>query len=592
MALQGEFYGSTNNGFIKPKIQWQAEQFPEENYSLVTATLSYSRTNTGYVTSGTWAGALSIGENTKWESRYLSIGYDSNTFAITHSVRVDHDAYGNAKVQIKATGSIPETTLASTAIGETVELDGIPLASTVAATDAFVESVCMVAVSRKNADYTHSIALFCNGYEAYLTGDGKLADTEQKLAETTIGFSVPALFYALMPDSPTATVSLTCRTYKGDMQIGAPQGTEFILTARQSLCAPEAALTVEDVAEQTLALTGNSGVLVRYASSARCTLAARGVNSARILSKQIGGAEGDMRIYEQVETDTFTALVTDSRGYSTQVQKQLPMVPYIQLTVNATAKRVDPTSGKAELTVWGNYFDGSFGARENQLSLICQVGNRQITLAPTVGEDSYRAQILIEDLDYTATHFLTVTGEDGIMQKETVVMVKPGIPVFDWGEKDFAFHVPVYANGGICMGGKPLWEHIYPVGSIYMSVLEADPAALFGGTWERLKDRFLLSAGDRYLAGEQGGAAEHSLTVAQMPSHGHNLIRPQWFIADGDGEKSTIYNDNWGAIYGTTASATKAYLDIGEASMEPAGAGQAHNNMPPYLAVYMWKRVA
>ena len=40
MALQGEFYGSTNNGFIKPKIQWQVEQFPEENYSLVTATLS------------------------------------------------------------------------------------------------------------------------------------------------------------------------------------------------------------------------------------------------------------------------------------------------------------------------------------------------------------------------------------------------------------------------------------------------------------------------------------------------------------------------------------------------------------------------
>ncbi len=586
MALKGEFYGSTSNGFIKPKISWRAQQFPEENYSLVTATLTYSRTNTGFVTSGTWTGSLTIGEDTKWESRYLSISYDSNTVAISHTARIDHDAYGSAKVQIRANGSIPETTLENTSVFQTVELDVIALASTVAATDAFVEAVCMVAVSRKNASFTHSIALSCNGYERYLTADGKLADTEQKLEETAIAFPVPALFYDLMPQSPTVKVRLTCRTYDGQTQVGLAQETEFTLTARQSLCAPEAELTVEDIDPKTLALTGNSGCLVRYASTARCTLAARPRNGAQIVSRRIGGVETeeDAREFPQVETDTFAAQATDTRGYTTQVQLKLPMVPYIQLTVNATAKRTDPTSGRAILTVWGNYFDGSFGAQENTLTLTCQAGNRQLSLTPVISEGSYRAELLVEELDYTGTHILTVTGRDAVMQTDAAIIVKPGIPVFDWGQKDFAFHVPVYAEGGLQIEGKQLWEHIYPVGSIYMSVLETEPAALFGGRWERLKDRFLLSAGDEYAPGATGGEAEHTLTNGELPANMGKFSAMRWpenleegIVTAQQRATNTLYSQ--GTNYGT-----------GEYTL--SGGGEAHNNMPPYLAVFMWKRVA
>ena len=54
------------------------------------------------------------------------------------------------------------------------------------------------------------------------------------------------------------------------------------------------------------------------------------------------------------------------------------------------------------------------------------------------------------------------------------------------------------------------WDKIYPVGSIYISAASTSPATLFGGTWEQIKDTFLLAAGDTYTAGETVGEAEHT----------------------------------------------------------------------------------
>ncbi|WP_294759302.1 hypothetical protein [uncultured Gemmiger sp.] len=64
-------------------------------------------------------------------------------------------------------------------------------------------------------------------------------------------------------------------------------------------------------------------------------------------------------------------------------------------------------------------------------------------------------------------------------------------------------------------------DDIYPVGSIYMSVNATDPARLFGGTWERIKEKFLLGAGDTHTAGSTGGEFEHKLAVDELPSHAH-----------------------------------------------------------------------
>lgn len=125
------------------------------------------------------------------------------------------------------------------------------------------------------------------------------------------------------------------------------------------------------------------------------------------------------------------------------------------------------------------------------------------------------------------------------------------------------------------------WETIYPIGSIYISESEANPGELFGGTWERIKDRFLLSAGDTYKAGSIGGEEEHILTVDEMPTHNHELVRPAW------------YSYEWqtgGQIYMEQSTTSLTVLD--DTHIQFAGGSQPHNNMPPYTTVYVWKRIS
>lgn len=121
---------------------------------------------------------------------------------------------------------------------------------------------------------------------------------------------------------------------------------------------------------------------------------------------------------------------------------------------------------------------------------------------------------------------------------------------------------------------------IYPVGSIYMSTVNVNPATLFGGTWEQLEDTFLLAAGANHAAGSTGGEETHVLTVNEMPGHTHGLTHSAANSAGAAGTGTSSFgsvqlNVVWASGYQTDAT----------------GGGQAHNNMPPYIVVYMWKRL-
>lgn len=127
-------------------------------------------------------------------------------------------------------------------------------------------------------------------------------------------------------------------------------------------------------------------------------------------------------------------------------------------------------------------------------------------------------------------------------------------------------------------------EAVYPVGSIYISVNSTSPQTLFGGTWKAIKGKFLLGQSSAHTAGSTGGEETHTLTMGEMPEHTHPMYSGN---AGGNGE----WTPDEGAYLVDSVTQTKTtwWARLG---MSYAGGGNAHNNMPPYLAVYMWKRTA
>ena len=120
-----------------------------------------------------------------------------------------------------------------------------------------------------------------------------------------------------------------------------------------------------------------------------------------------------------------------------------------------------------------------------------------------------------------------------------------------------------------------------PIGFIYTSNVSTSPAEIYGGTWEKIKDRFLLASGDSFSAGVTGGEATHKLTSSEMPSHTHDI--PNKYLNGGYyGSESWMLTGNGGLRFTYNHTITS----------NATGGNEAHNNMPPYLAVYMWKRVA
>ena len=135
-----------------------------------------------------------------------------------------------------------------------------------------------------------------------------------------------------------------------------------------------------------------------------------------------------------------------------------------------------------------------------------------------------------------------------------------------------------------------------------MSVDATSPETLFGGTWEALNEgRVLIGAGAAYPAGSTGGESAHILTTNEMPSHAHSVT----VNYSGD-HNHNFYSGLYGSSYayfpndeqGGAAGARNTYYTstsgshTHSASANNSGGGQAHNNMQPYLAVYMWKRIA
>lgn len=539
------------------------------------------------VGAGTDDCALTIGSQTyKWTGPDIYSSGGGTVSLGSHKFTVPHNADGTWSGKIGASYRLNINyggTYIGTISGEqTITLPTIPRASTVSATDANIGSVSSIYINAKSSAFSHGLLVTFGSLNFYLDGDGNPSSSYVTFTQRTVPFRLPDSFYAQIPNSATGKVTLTLWTHTDKDNYFDPETTTFTATAAAALCAPTVNATCQDTNEKTLALTGNADALVRYASTASGSLSVAARNSASIKRITVAGREVPLNATSysitNVETNKVTVTATDSRGYSTTQTVEKTLVPYVQLTCNILrANRPVPSSNEAQIEIAGQYFAGNFGAADNTLTLKYQNPSGDwVAVTPTIDteKNTYTASITVPDLDYRQAFSIPVQAEDKLFTATNTAQIMAGVPSFYWTKEFFQLNVPLRLNG------ENILSKVYPVGSIYMSLSSTDPKTLFGGTWERLKDRFLLAAGDTYSAGATGGEATHTLTKDEMPSHNH-------YAAINGGTDS--YGQNRTTI-GSFANKAQGYSD--SSTIFATGGGNAHNNMPPYLAVYMWKRTA
>lgn len=124
-----------------------------------------------------------------------------------------------------------------------------------------------------------------------------------------------------------------------------------------------------------------------------------------------------------------------------------------------------------------------------------------------------------------------------------------------------------------------------------MSTNNNSPQSFLGGTWERIQNRFLLAAGSSYAAGSTGGEATHKLGLGEMPSHSHP-VRVYGGVSSSGYSNVAKAGSNYVTATSTSVTASGTSYSVTNIGTGDNGSGRAHNNMPPYLAVYIWKRTA
>lgn len=326
MALSGTIKGSTNNQYIDAKITWSATQSIDGNYSMVTATLSYSRNNTGYTTSGTWSGKITINGTATNNSKYLTITYNSNTTAVSATIKVPHNADGTKTITISASGSMSGTSLSSTSISASVTLNTIPRTSSVSMGTGTMDSASTITITRASSSFTHTLT--------YKFGS-KTVTIATKTTSTSISWTPKVSdFAAQIPSATSGTGTLTCTTYNGSTSIGSssinvtlnlPSSVKPSLTTLT--LTPSAITLIDPVTGNTTSNTANILVQKKNKLTLKASGATAGTGStiayytfsgpssysSKITSTSTS-ASASINSVSSTGTLTYKVTVTDARG--------------------------------------------------------------------------------------------------------------------------------------------------------------------------------------------------------------------------------------------------------------------------------------
>lgn len=584
MASSGSITGSYRGYTLR--ADWSAVQNAAGNYSDVTVKHTLvigsayslgisSRTNTcsvGGVSQGYTSGAI----NQKGGSVLLG----------TTVHRVAHDADGTKTAQLIDTFNINATIdgkkVGSITASGSIQLDRIARNATIVTANDFTDDTNPTLTYSNPSSFSCDVSIEFAGGSITRAGaiSGASGSYEMRLTD-----SERTTLRNASRDSPTLKVTYELKT--------TIDGAAYYSRAERKMnvvdAAPElGAVSYEDTNAATVAVTGDKSRIVQNHSTLTVTVpAATAKKGATIASYTIafGGVAKTVTAAGAVSlgavdvsySQALTVTAKDSRGLTASKSVQVTVDDYGAPTAVIDLHRLNNFEPETYITASARY---SYLNGKNAATITAKFKK--------VSDSSYGASIELEDsiqstvtCDRDSAYDFAVTIADKLESTDYNLTLGKGIPAFFIDTKKSSVGVNCLpSQPGVLQLGDSAWltaQGAYPVGAIYMSVTEVDPSSLFGGTWERIGGRFLLGADNTYTAGSTGGEAAHTLTVDEMPKHNHEI-------------------DNLNASGSATPFMTVQAQDKkgfgGNVQTMYAGGGRAHNNMPPYLAVYMWKRTA
>ena len=548
------------------------------------------------------------------------------------AVTVAHDAYGNAPAVTVSFAQAPGTpnwvgsnfgfsrasgVVVGFGIGTTSSYSVSPhaRASSIASIPSAVgtQETLNLTVARNAGTFWHKAA--------FRTGGTTLATSDA--FETALNYPIPRSWFSAYPNAASLLLTVSVQTYTDagcTTAVGDPAAASVTLSADAGMKPRLGAGWVSLAPYNTGAAASITGYVKGY-SEAEARFDAAKIDMRDAVGASIASCSvsclGRTVSASPYRTGILSALsvpvvctVTDTRGRTASETLTLAVMDYAAPVLTEVSVFRSGAQGAADEE--GAYFEVTAAAAvsslgsQNTLALSCAIMaaggsyGPETALASGVRKHLPESGTISPDRSYT----VRVTATDAL--GSTAVFYQ-AIPTRKWALKfrangsgaafgkaaetdglfdvswDARFRGGLRTDGDAAVGGDltvtgdivGLFDRIYPVGSIFLSVRSTDPGSLFGGTWVRIKDRFLLAAGDVYAAGATGGEAAHTLTLGEMPAHRH----VETYHNGGAGEETELYGgvrlrESWASGFQT----------------QETGGGLAHNNMPPYLAVYVWKR--
>lgn len=585
-------------------LSWTlSSQSIEKNTSTIAWTLKGSGSSGG----GSWvmSGAFKavINGNTVYSSD-TRIQLKKDQVIASGSTTIAHNADGTKSFSLSCQAGVYTYAVSVTASG-THTLNTIPRASSVSATNVNMGSATKIAISRASSSFTHTLTY------KFGSSTGTIVS---KTTFTSVSWT-PAMSLAnQIPKAVSGSCTITCDTYSGSTKVGSktctltltvpatvkPTITSLGVTRVDGTVPTDWGIYVQSKSKATLTINGAAG---SYGS----TISSYSISGGGFSSTESSFTTGFLTTSGTI---TFTAKVTDSRGRVSDAKTvSISVVAYAapSFTDYLSQRAISDGTANDDGTYIRSIISYSYSTCENKNTVTRATYYKKSSASTwTNANKSFSSgtafvfgggAISTEssyDVKYTITDaFTTVTIYDTVSTAAVLMDFKAGgkgIAIGKVAEKDNV--VEIANNWELEIHGKKLVDYIYPIGSIYMSVNATSPANLFGGSWTQLKDRFLLGAGSTYIAGSTGGAATHKLTVAEMPSHNHSFKDGSHTFLWGQNKTNNVYLNNASAVAGKTPGNSAMTSQNIWNSTNSSGNTSAHNNMPPYLAVYMWKRTA